>query len=1056
MKLAEILSEMQKKPTSLFYGAGVCLDCGGPSGSQLFDAITQQFPGGNSTDFFEYLKEIIDFDNTNRNEIEAAIKQSLSLVSPRDEQKYLFSLPWKAIITTNYDRLPNLIVKTIDSRRLVVPVVNPETDFPIDPSKPDSLFCFKLLGDVDFSYPKGGWMVLSANDLKIAFDRRSMFFRMFHSLSATGHIVYIGYSFKDNIVFDLLQEMKFVLRTFPWKGFAILPEEPDKSTAAKMEKMGITWVRGTLREFIDEAKKIFGLIPTSASSIVNQFEIHHFPMRLERATVDNTWRKFKLFDATFLEPFSKEPQHFFEGIDKSFYPFVAGWDFPRRLKKIYIDDENSEAKYFDVENFVEKRTQDGNSSHNIMMALIGSAGSGKTVVANRIAFNWYQSGNPVIFIEPETMILDKMALDGLLDEIWEKYRTETTKKKLVKPPALRFLLIADDCGAMLEQLVDLRSHLRGIGKPADILLVTRTSDLPINRIKRAKTDVIMAVDDTVEKDEWADFISHFEEKGVLDRGVLTSNLKDPSINTSFFALTFTCVRGVQKPLRDIITDEFESLDLPSRNVYATVSLLQSQLLTPLTSLTLAVGKINREWLDSEMEKGRLGGILSLRKGGYEMVAPNRIIAEIVSQLVYRTPEQLFLALKDIVKAVELGNRLEMTLLHLLMTERLRGELGNRLRPEQKISLFNDAVNVVRSRPLLLHLAMLQTQSDRFEEANLTLREAFSAHIPDFDEPEQHIMDAKGRLELRVGEQAAAKNNKVLAWDHFEKAEQLFYDAQISPAVTPHSYQGLGRTFVDKAKIADDEETRWLYLLLAMQECVYAEKYLGGEFNPGIALLKQEVLRLLDHESLDETKIARIKVHIGKAAAFAFLAEKEIRRSNYSKAVELVQKGLREDPISLWLIRLNVMLIKKKAPEDLENIKRALQDYLRIENKRFDVPLSFELAMTTFKSGDTRTALHLFKELDERTKDHPMRLTQDPENRWTEKGELKEFFGTLIEVPTFGKYGKIECTSLPGFRGPISVRKQDIEGTFHGGERVSFGIIFNMVGPQATRVRRYTF
>lgn len=513
------------------------------------------------------------------------------------------------------------------------------------------------------------------------------------------------------------------------------------------------------------------------------------------------------------------------------------------------------------------------------------------------------------------------------------------------------------------------------------------------------------------------------------------------------------MREVQKPLRLIITEEFESLDISSRNFYAMVALLQSQMLIPLVSLTLSSGKFDRDWLDLEIVKGRLGGVLRYEKGGFEISASNRIVAEIVSNAAYKTSDQVFSTLKRFVGAVNLGNKLELNLLHMLLIDRLSGELGSRLKAEQKMDLFNDAVNIVRSRPLLLHLAMLQMRSDKIDKAGESLREAFNAHVADFDEPEQHVFDVKGRLELKIAENAA---DKPIKWDHLEKAEACFHDAQINPSSTPHSYQGLGKTYLEKAKIADDNSTKWLYLLLAMQECSYSENFQGGEFNTGIRLLKKEVLTILKSEALDLQKISQINNHTGQGTAYAFLAELSIQDCQFKKALRLVEEGLSVDSKSIWLIRLHVQLLKKETPDNVEEINRALEDYVRLSDKRFDVPLSFALAIETFKKGDFKTAIHLFEELNERTKYHPKRLTQSPENRWMEKGNPKEFLGNVIEPPTYGKYGKIECSSLPGFERTLEFGLKDAEASFHGGEKVSFSIIFNMVGPQASRVRKFAF
>lgn len=1029
---------------------------GGPSGTQLIKSVKQQYPGDETKGFFDYMNEIIEFDNSNRNEIEKWIRNHLSSISPEDEHRYLFSLPWRAVLTTNYDKLPNLMPKTLDGRRLIMPVVNPDSDFPIDQTRSDLLYCFKLLGDINYAFPNEGWMVLSSTDLKLAFGRRSMFFKMFHNLASSGHIVYLGYSFEDNLVFDLLQEMRFVLKVLPWKGFAISRSEPSQNVLEKMEKLGITWVKGTLKEFVDAAKVVFGETPTSAPSIVSQFFVHNLPMKLERATVANIWRKFQIFDTTLLEPFSDEPKYFFEGVDRSFYPFVARWDFPRKVKLVWANEESPQTKGLNFDDFAKIRSQNGNSSDNILVSLVGSAGSGKTIVAKRLAFDWYRSGNPVVFVNPDNLTIDNLALDGLLDEIWKNFQ-EQLKGKDVKPLPLRFLIIADDCGSLLEQLLEMNNHLKSIGKPADILLVTRKVDVPVPQLILSKVDAVMEIDDTVLKEEWNQFIAHFAGLGVIkSKEILIANLLKPDINKSFFALVYTSVHGVQKPLRELILEEFQSLDAISQRFYAMTSLLQSQKLTPWVSLSLRSGKFEKDWLTSQMERGRLGGVLSFRFGNLALFAANRVVSDIICEFVYRSPDQLYSTLRNVINAVTLGDQLEMQLLHLLLIERLKGGLGRQLKDEQKIQLFGEAVKSVRSKPLLLHLAMLQMQSEKFDEASATLKEALGAHIPYFDEPDQHVIDVKGRLELRLATKAIRSGDQVVAWGHLEKAENYFHDAQINPTRTPHSYQGLAKTYLEQAKIAPDDKIKWLYLLLALQEVNYAENYLGGEINPGITSIKREVVALLDSETLDLLKIQQITERVGKGNAYAFLAEREVRQRKLGKAFTLVKKGLEEDSSSLWLIRLHVILLRQISPDDQESIRKALDDYVKIASKRFDVRLSFELAMESFKSGDFRNAMKLFRELGQRTRYHPMRLTPSPQNRWLEKGEVKEFFGTVVEPPRYGSYGRIEITSLPEFKGTLPVRYQDVEFLARGGEKVAFGIIFNMVGPQASRVRKVAF
>src|SRR2546428_1806205 len=192
-------------------------------------------------------------------------------------------------------------------------------------------------------------------------------------------------------------------------------------------------------------------------------------------------------------------------------------------------------------------------------------------------------------------------IEGVMDEIWEKYLAEVGRLKLAKPTQLRFLLVADDGAGIIDQLVELRNRLKGTGKPADLLLVSRKSELSWESLTKSQIDMALEVDDTLEQNEWPAFERHFERLGVLvSKEVLRSNLANPEINSSFFALVYSSIRGVQTPLGKLITEEFAELGPEAQRVYAFVSLIQSQLLTPWTSLTIRSAGIDAERMGAEM------------------------------------------------------------------------------------------------------------------------------------------------------------------------------------------------------------------------------------------------------------------------------------------------------------------------------------------------------------------------------------------------------------------------------------------------------------------------
>ncbi|MCL4429497.1 MAG: hypothetical protein M1167_01975, partial [Chloroflexi bacterium] len=134
---------------------------------------------------------------------------------------------------------------------------------------------------------------------------------------------------------------------------------------------------------------------------------------------------------------------------------------------------------------------------NLFCALVGIAGSGKTVFAKRIAFNWHQTGNPVLFVNPKDPSIDTKALDGLMNEIRDKYLKKTKSAGIENPRPIKWLIIADDSGPIVGQIKVLWEHLMASGKPADIFMVARESESPIDKLKLYEPDAIYRLNDTI-------------------------------------------------------------------------------------------------------------------------------------------------------------------------------------------------------------------------------------------------------------------------------------------------------------------------------------------------------------------------------------------------------------------------------------------------------------------------------------------------------------------------------------------------------------------------------
>jgi hypothetical protein len=155
--------------------------------------------------------------------------------------------------------------------------------------------------------------------------------------------------------------------------------------------------------------------------------------------------------------------------------------------------------------------------------------------------------------------------------------------------------------------------------------------------------------------------------------------------------------------------------------------------------------------------------------------------------------------------------------------------------------------------------------------------------------------------------------------------------------------------------------------------------------------------------------------------------------------------------------LTVKLLRLLFPDDHDTIMNTLDDYAALSEKNFDIELSFELAKETYISGRVVEARALFRRLGFKAAHHPRRLIpRDPQDRWIEKGKPMRLTGTLVKVPTEDRYGTVYTTFPAPFTDYLVVRERDIqfkEPPPHRGERVSYEVMFNMLGPEASRVRR---
>jgi len=1032
-------------PFSLFLGAGSSLTAGGPNGASLLSSIKSHFKlTSEEKSFFNLMDQIVGDSAMKRSQAESGIKDFLIHIGPKPDHRYLFSLPWRAVLTTNYDKLPEAIGNTLDGTRTVKVLVTPNQD--TNMQKPDILYCFKLFGDIEISYPERGALVLTNADRRQAYFQRDLF-EHFFELAASGNVLYIGYSFDDELVFDVLSDMTRAVNRRMWPGFLITPHEPPARIRDKMRDLHIEWIEGTLEEFISQCRGTFGSVPKSSYVESSPIIIHGRSVTLDRDIESNIHTKYHVLRQS---DFKKiQGMSFITGDDRNFEPYKLGWDYPRKFTAIPLRGQYHIVPKNSAE-FVRQRIG-LDATDNKIFWISGSAASGKTIAANRIAYDWYIGGNPVIFLEHPIKI-DRKALVDLLNELRKRYhsyfKSETTEIK-----SLRYLLIIENCRPHLTDIKDLHNFLRSSGLPVDIIIVERNTAIEAEKVESTGIDIILKLDDSINESESEQFLRHFSRLGLLtDKAIVRANIKNQEINTSFFALLYTSIHLIQASLRNRIHNEFESLDYDLKRIFSIASIFKSYEQPAYLSLFSKVCGIDPFTIVSYIKSNKIP-FLSFDDEISEVVVNLRVIADIISERAFPSSTETKIILTKIIEAVNFAETNQLSLLHDLVV----GRIGEQHRhvifsfAEQE-ELFKSAISLVKTGLLLHHLSILYLHNESFDKCSECINEAYNVTEKRNPERVQFVKDTEGRLEISLAKQVSS-DDKDEAIRHLQRAEGLFQEAIISEVQTPHPYAGLAETYLELSRLSNSTDDKQNMLVSAISAC---STYFNSSLDLNIKkfnFLQEQIFFEFNKIGFDKNVAKRLAVTYNNANGFAYLADKKIKNMDHRGALDLINEGLTFDPGSSWLNILRIGCIRKLWPDDLNTLGKSLENWEKSAKKPYPINLNFELAKYRYMNGQERKALESFSELSEQMYGRPSRIVVERNDIWKEGDVAKRFKGNMLLVPRPDFTGKIQCTSETSITEPIRVNYKAIKyDKPRRHDDVYFQVAFSYTGPVASFVR----
>ena len=381
----ELINLITEGNCVLFLGSGATREAKGPVGEELAELLADAFhkvdiPTNDLRNFSDILTSLVD-----REDVDQIVVNSLQKFRPSQAHLSLPSFCWKAIFTTNYDRLVEISYDTFSTvsersalQRYQV-VLNPRDQTPLYDSS--TVCVYKLHGCIA-SISAGNPLVLTNQDYKSTRKKRQRLLRALKSLAREHAILFLGFSFSDQYLLDMLDEIEQESPYHHHRKMYLVVPDLTQSQISYFKTRNIEYIEATFGKFVealvaqiaieDRKKALKYGIPAVSNT---KGEHVYLPSKL-KVTLES--------QLEILKPDGRikdSPREFLTG-----FPPELG-DF-RNRNDIIRDQEN--ALTISVENAL-----DSDEYLKPMIVVLGPGGAGKSTLATRVAYNIAEAGKAV-------------------------------------------------------------------------------------------------------------------------------------------------------------------------------------------------------------------------------------------------------------------------------------------------------------------------------------------------------------------------------------------------------------------------------------------------------------------------------------------------------------------------------------------------------------------------------------------------------------------------------------------------------------------------------------
>lgn len=1075
--LQQILRQVQQGSVALFLGAGASHAAGGPLGGKLTDLLKKRFPKVDQSlsGFIEVCQDVIDTPPYNRNELEEFIRSKLDLLQPTEEHKIMTKYDWAAIFTSNFDDLVEVTYRTAPKRLKPCQALYSDR-FQVNPADRSKVYLFKIMGSVTAIEAETGNMVLSRADYNRALVRRRKYLELLSDFVKTGTIVFIGYSFGDRLVLDIVDEIVEIhgKEKLPWS-YALFDQlELDGKTRYMFSSRKIIPLECNLKQFFQYLDKNYKA-PVKVGVPGNvHFKLLGYDLEIGEPDARQQAEYFELLSE---EKVSQEPGNrddFFRSTNRSWGAFREGWDFKRSLyaspdhrravgRRIVAgclkDRVFNELKKFDVED-------------NKLLIVMGMAGVGKSMMLRRLAFDVYESGQaPVIIIRPGRINFDYRLLAGFIENLNYQLNQKIAAGEHIQP--IKPLIIIDDAASMIRHVNRIKDYLTARGRAALIVAAERQGEWDL--MWRAfpfmvRKDNLYELDEQLNDQEKSGIVEHFYNLGYIPTiGTAWDDIIEQDFENSFFATVYTLVHPSRKPLNQIIQDQYTQLTDQTQKAFRNICCFH-QFNLPI-NVELLVRSLECSYSDFHSEVlGRDAAKVIFEEqdeiGNLLYKTHHRIIAKKTVEFSFGDPEMQKDIFLEILKEAVLTNRAERQICEKLLV----WHIGPNAKPQvlsydQQRQIFRTVCEKYPIRSLVHHWGVLETDDHEYVEAERLLKWALELPRDDIEayrgESDQTILTSLGNLYSHRGMEMVDQDEEAKAEEYFENAVACFRDAKHGEFPNAHAYHAHANMWYRRGRRATSEPESLDCYAQALEVLTIAKDNLNEDDLQPI----YELDTLIWGQIGDETKIERnlevLKDRYNTASGYYLCAqllwhkaqEKDgDEREEFLKlALGKIDEGLKYFPSDEHCLGLKAKVFSQLAPRKLKKYHTSLRKWKAAATIP-NVWLLFELARTAFLLEYYDDSKEFFQQLETGVGlGHRLRSrTRYP--IVDEEGNRVEFEGTITNILSSYE-GEIRCESLRSLRYAIAFRPIACRFIPSPGDLVKFNIAFSFRNPIAINVRK---